>query len=115
MANAGSLLKLVPQNLEISLSEVEKKLIRINDEILAPILQDKNLVDGGSIWKGKGAEGFSNEIAGKVEPDFTQLMQSMRDFIGLIEEASTAVQTTDQTLANQVTGTLDVEFAQIYN
>lgn len=114
MANAGTLLKLVPSLVDVSLSEIETKLTQIEGEILASILRDKTLADGKTIWEGDGAVQFSTEIQNIVQPDIEDLLLSMREMIQLIQKASTDVQSTDQTLAGQVSGTLEAEFAAIY-
>lgn len=83
------------------------KLTGITDLILNPIAQIAKNVQGGSIWKGRGANKFVEELTGNTKSELTQVETIGKQWHDSIKKASDVIFQAMQSTNQMVAGLMD--------
>ncbi len=83
------------------------KITGIQDLILNPIAQIAKNVQGGSIWKGRGADKFVEELTGNTKNELTQVQDVAKQWHSGIQKASDVMFQAMQSTNQMVAGLMD--------
>lgn len=108
-----ALLRVAFQIVENVLRGIAQQQNITENQALSPARAMAQLVSGGSIWRGKGADAFSQEVMSLVVPQLQLSIQMLQTNQQNISKASQIMRQADQQV-NQMVNGLGELFSNIY-
>lgn len=95
------LIRIARAVLESVIGQMLQQINLMDDQVLNPMQRLTQEVAGGSIWKGRGADKFVEEISGVATPQLQNIIQGISQYRGNIVDAANILDDADQQAARQ--------------
>lgn len=108
-----ALIRFARQVVQNVTAQLTSQLRLVEDNVLSPMRNMAELVAGGDVWRGKGANAFVEEVSGLMIPGVGQVGDHIRVINRNIQHAVDVIDRADEHV-NSVVGSLADLFGGIY-